>query len=228
MAAADLGIRVICVRIGIVLAPDGGALARMLAPFRMGVGGRLGGGRQSMPWVHIKDVAGMMLHASGNERISGPMNAVAPCPVTNLDFTRALAHAVHRPAVLPVPRTALRIAFGEFSDVLIASQRVVSARGRTKRLCVRPSQPQQRAQRLDDRNVAARRVSLTMSRTYRLEQSQFIPRPLPRWPRSPSPAGQSFAHRRSSQPRFQHRPIALNPRCSDSGKRLAPRFAYRL
>jgi uncharacterized protein len=124
MAASQLGIRVVCVRIGIVLAPGGGALARMLTPFRMGVGGRLGSGRQWMPWIHIKDVAGIMLHASRNNEINGPMNAVAPHSVTNVDFTRALAHAVHRPALLPVPRAALRLAFGELSDILIASQRV--------------------------------------------------------------------------------------------------------
>ena len=124
MAASQLGIRVVCVRIGIVLAPGGGALARMLTPFRMGVGGRLGSGRQWMPWIHIKDVAGIMLHASRNNEINDPINAVAPSPVTNADFTRALAHAVHRPALLPVPRAALRLAFGELSDILIASQRV--------------------------------------------------------------------------------------------------------
>jgi len=124
MAAEQLGIRVVCVRIGIVLAPDGGALAAMLTPFRMGMGGRLGNGRQWMPWVHIRDVAGVMLHASRNDAIRGPMNAVAPRPVTNGDFTRALAHAVHRPAVLPLPRVALRLALGEVSNVLIASQRV--------------------------------------------------------------------------------------------------------
>jgi uncharacterized protein len=124
MAAAQLGIRVICVRIGVVLAPGGGALARMITPFRLGIGGRLASGRQWMPWIHIKDVAGIMLHASRNEEINGPMNAVAPRPVSNLDFTRALAHAVHRPALLPVPRAVLRIAFGELSEILIASQRV--------------------------------------------------------------------------------------------------------
>jgi uncharacterized protein len=124
MAAAQVGIRVVCVRIGVVLAPGGGALARMLTTFRMGLGGRLGSGRQWMPWVHIKDVAGIMQHASRNDGIRGPVNAVAPHPVTNLDFTRALARAVHRSALLPVPRAALRIALGEFSDILLASQRV--------------------------------------------------------------------------------------------------------
>jgi uncharacterized protein len=124
MAAEQLGIRVACVRIGIVLAPGGGALAAMLTPFRMGMGGRLGSGRQWMPWVHIKDLVGLMLHASRKEATRGPINAVAPRPVTNVDFTRTLANAVHRPALLPVPRIALRLALGESSDILIASQRV--------------------------------------------------------------------------------------------------------
>ena len=88
------------------------------------MGGRLGSGRQWMPWIHIKDMAGIALHASRNEEINGPMNAVEHRPVTNVDFTRALAHALHRPALLPVPRIALRFAFGELSDILIASQRV--------------------------------------------------------------------------------------------------------
>jgi uncharacterized protein (TIGR01777 family) len=124
MVAEQLGVRVVCVRIGIVLAPGGGALATMLTPFRMGIGGRLGSGRQWMPWVHIKDLAGAMLHASRNDAIRGPMNGVAPRPVTNADFTRALANAVRRPALLPVPRIALRLALGEVSDILLASQRV--------------------------------------------------------------------------------------------------------
>jgi len=125
MAAERLGIRVVCLRVAIVLAPSGEALAGMLTPFRMGVGGRLGNGRQWMPWVHIKDMVGLLLHASRNEGIRGPMNGVAPRPVTNADFTRALAHAVHRPAILPMPRVALRLAFGEVSDILIASQKVL-------------------------------------------------------------------------------------------------------
>lgn len=97
MAAEKFGIRVVCVRIGIVLAPGGGALGRMLTPFRLGVGGRLGTGRQWMPWIHIEDVAGIMLHASRNDEIRGPMNAVAPRPVTNLYFTRSLALSIGQP-----------------------------------------------------------------------------------------------------------------------------------
>ncbi len=124
-AAVELGIRVVCARIGMVLAPGGGALAAMLTPFRLGLGGRLGGGRQWMSWVHVDDVAGLWLHAARTESLRGPMNAVGPAPVTNADFTRALAGALHRPALLPVPSLALRTAFGDLAEVLTASQRVL-------------------------------------------------------------------------------------------------------
>ncbi|MBK6847766.1 MAG: TIGR01777 family protein [Proteobacteria bacterium] len=125
LAAEALGIRVVCVRIGIVLAQGGGALARMLTPFKLGAGGRLGSGKQWMPWIHLDDVVGVLVHASRTAAVRGAINAVSPHPVTNAEFTRALGHAVHRPAFLPVPKTALRIAFGELSEVLLASQRVL-------------------------------------------------------------------------------------------------------
>jgi uncharacterized protein (TIGR01777 family) len=97
----------------------------MLTPFKSGAGGRLGSGKQWMPWIHIDDVVGVILHASRTAAARGAMNAVSPHPVTNAEFTRALGHAVHRPALLPVPKTALRIAFGEMSEVLMASQRAL-------------------------------------------------------------------------------------------------------
>lgn len=125
MAAEKLGIRVVCVRIGVVVAPGGGALAQMLIPFKIGFGGRLGSGMQWMPWVHIDDVIGMLLHAGRRDEIRGPMNAVSSHPVTNSEFTRGLAQALHRPALLAVPKTALRLAFGEMSEILLASQRVL-------------------------------------------------------------------------------------------------------
>lgn len=124
-AAERLGVRVVTARLGMVLAPKGGALDRMLPPFRLGVGGKLGNGRQWMPWVHLDDVIGLLLHAAQNQALSGPMNVVAPEPVTNAVLTRELGRALARPAVLTVPRTALRIAFGELSQVLLSSKRVL-------------------------------------------------------------------------------------------------------
>jgi hypothetical protein len=125
MAAERLGIRVVCVRIGLVMSTAGGALAKMLPPFRLGAGGRLGSGRQWMPWIHIDDLVGILLHAGRSEALRGPVNGVVPAPVTNAAFTLALARAVRRPAVLPMPAFALNVAFGEMSGMLMASQRVM-------------------------------------------------------------------------------------------------------
>ena len=124
-AAAELGVRVVSVRIGVVLSPTGGALEKMLPAFRWGVAGRLGDGKQWMPWVHVDDVVGCLRFAAENEAARGALNAASPNPVTNTDFTRALAKALHRPAFLPVPRAALAVAFGEMSEVLLGSQRVL-------------------------------------------------------------------------------------------------------
>jgi uncharacterized protein (TIGR01777 family) len=124
VAAAALGIRVVCARFGLVLAERGGALARMLTPFRMGVGGKLGNGRQWMSWVHVDDAAGLTLHAAREASIQGPLNVVSPEPVTNLEFTRALGRVLGRPTLMSVPGAALRIAFGELGQVLLGSQRV--------------------------------------------------------------------------------------------------------
>jgi len=128
MAAKSLGLRVVCVRIGVVLGREGGALARMLTPFRMGVGGRLGSGKQWMPWVAMEDVVGIFLHAQSSPEVEGPLNAVAPTPATNAEFTQVLGRAVHRPAILPVPALALRLALGEMAGVLLSSQKVVPRR----------------------------------------------------------------------------------------------------
>ena len=124
--AERYGVRVVLARLGLVLAPNGGALARMLPPFKLGVGGKLGDGRQWMPWVHLSDVVGLLLHAARDERLRGPMNVVGPEPVTNAELTRALGHVLGRPTVFAVPRLALRVAFGELSEVLFASQRVIA------------------------------------------------------------------------------------------------------
>jgi uncharacterized protein (TIGR01777 family) len=125
LRAASLGIRVVTARIGLVLGPSGGALARMLTPFKLGLGGRLSSGRQWMPWVHLDDLVGLLLHAAGNAAISGAMNAVGPAPVTNREFTETLATVLNRPAIFPVPAFAIRLMFGEVADVLLGSQRVL-------------------------------------------------------------------------------------------------------
>jgi hypothetical protein len=122
-AATALGMRVAVIRIGMVLDPAGGALARLLLPFRMGVGGRLGSGQQWTSWIHLADLAEQVRFAVDNP-VAGVWNGVAPVPVTNRDFTRELARALHRPAILPVPGLALKAIFGEMSEVLLASQRV--------------------------------------------------------------------------------------------------------
>lgn len=124
-AAADLGVRVVSVRIGIVMGPGGGALQDLLPMFRLGLGGPLGSGRQWMPWVHIDDLVAIFLHAAQHDNLSGPVNGTAPNPVTNKQFTKALARALHRPAFLPVPYFALRVGLGEFAKVLFDSQRAV-------------------------------------------------------------------------------------------------------
>jgi uncharacterized protein len=122
--AADLGLRVVCVRTGIALDPRGGALARMLTPFRMGVGGRLGSGRQWMSWIHLADLV-ELFRLAVEKPIEGPLNGVAPFPVSNAEFTRELTSALHRPALFPVPPIALRLLFGEMAGVLLDSQRVI-------------------------------------------------------------------------------------------------------
>jgi hypothetical protein len=123
LAAEALGMRVVRVRTGVVLDAHGGALQRMLPPFRMGLGGRLGSGRQWMSWIHLEDLEGLFQLAVEHP-VRGPLNGVAPHAVTNLDFTRELARALRRPAVFPIPEFALRLLFGEMADVLLASQRV--------------------------------------------------------------------------------------------------------
>jgi uncharacterized protein (TIGR01777 family) len=127
-AAASLGLRVVKARIGLVLAPEGGALARMAPPFRLGVGGKLGDGRQWMSWIHADDVVGLLLLAAERDDIQGPLNLVGPEPAQNEAFTHALGRVLGRPTVLSVPRAALRIAFGELGGVLLESQRVLPAR----------------------------------------------------------------------------------------------------
>jgi uncharacterized protein (TIGR01777 family) len=118
--------RVACIRTGIVLDPRGGALKQMLPPFQMGAGGRLGSGRQWMPWIHLADLASLYRFVVENP-LRGPINGVAPNAVRNEEFTRELGKALHRPAVFPVPMFALKALYGEMADVLLHSQRVIPA-----------------------------------------------------------------------------------------------------
>jgi uncharacterized protein len=122
--AAEIGMRVVKLRIGFVLGKDGGALAQMVPAFRAFVGGRLGSGKQWMPWIHVSDVAAMFVHAVEND-ISGVWNATAPNPVTNADFTREMGHVLGRPAMIPVPLFALTLAFGELGRYMLDSSRVI-------------------------------------------------------------------------------------------------------
>lgn len=119
------GIRTVLLRIGIVLGKDGGALKKMLLPFRLGLGGPLGNGRQWMSWIANDDLAGLIIHAIQCDSIAGPLNGTAPEPVTNRDFSKALGRSLGRPAFMPMPGFALRLLVGEFADILLTGQRVV-------------------------------------------------------------------------------------------------------
>jgi uncharacterized protein (TIGR01777 family) len=123
--AEALGIRVVSLRFGVVLGKVGGALAKMLPPFKLGVGGRLASGQQWMSWIHVDDVIGLIQFSLENSAARCPMNATSPHPVTNAEFTRDLAAALHRPAIFPVPRFALKTLFGEMAEVILGSQRVI-------------------------------------------------------------------------------------------------------
>jgi uncharacterized protein len=124
--AAELGMRVACIRTGIVLGADGGALARLLPIFKLGLGGVVASGKQWNSWIHIDDVVGIYLLAI--DRGQGALNATAPEPVRNVDFTSSLASALHRPACLPVPAFALHALFGEGASILTTGQRVLPER----------------------------------------------------------------------------------------------------
>ena len=123
--AENFGIRVVSVRVGIVLGRDGGALPLMLLPFKLGIGGRLGNGKQYMSWIHIDDLVNIFLFVARHPEIRGPVNGVVPYPSTNRDFTATLASVLHRPAFLHVPGVVLKAALGEFGEVLLSSQKVV-------------------------------------------------------------------------------------------------------
>jgi uncharacterized protein (TIGR01777 family) len=128
-AASGAGIRVVLLRTGLVLAKEGGALAKMVTPFKLGVGGRIGSGRQYMSWIDLDDEVNVILHCIQNESMQGPVNSAGPSAVTNAEFTRTLGRALSRPAVLPLPAFAARAMFGEMADaLLLSSQRVEPTR----------------------------------------------------------------------------------------------------
>ena len=127
--AEDMGIRTVLLRTGIVLSKNGGALATMLTPFKLGVGGVVGSGKQWMSWVSLDDVVAIINFVLENEEIHGPVNAVAPNPVTNAEFTKALGKELYRPTILPLPEFAVKLVFGEMGDALLLdSTRVVPKR----------------------------------------------------------------------------------------------------
>ncbi|MCA9505024.1 MAG: TIGR01777 family oxidoreductase [Myxococcales bacterium] len=126
--ARELSVRVVSLRIGVVLARDGGALALMRVPFSLGLGGRLGDGRQYFPWIHLDDLVAAILFGLDHDQLEGPINGVAPEAVRNADLTRTLARVLHRPAFLPVPAFAVRALMGELAGELLESRRVVPAR----------------------------------------------------------------------------------------------------
>jgi uncharacterized protein (TIGR01777 family) len=124
--AEAVGIRTVILRFAVILSAKGGALARMVLPFKLGAGGRLGSGQQWMSWVGLEDVVEIVRAAISHEQMRGPVNVAAPGPVQNVEFTRVLARVLHRPAIFPAPAFALRIALGEMADaLLLASQRVI-------------------------------------------------------------------------------------------------------
>jgi len=124
--AAEAGIRTVQLRIGIMLSMQGGALKQMVRPFRFGLGGIIGNGQQYWSWVALEDVVGAVQHALTHDGLSGPVNVVSPNPVTNIDFTRAIAQVVHRPALFPLPPFAVRLFFGQMGEeLMLASARVL-------------------------------------------------------------------------------------------------------
>lgn len=127
-AAEDLGLRVVLTRTGVVLDSGGGALAKMLPPFKAGIGGPVGSGRQYVPWIHLADEVGGLLYVLDHDTAVGPVNLTAPTPVTNRDFSKALGRALHRPAVMPVPAAAIKLLYGEMAEIVLEGQRAIPQR----------------------------------------------------------------------------------------------------
>jgi uncharacterized protein len=129
-AAEELGVRVVRLRTAVVLDKDGGALAKMLPFFRLGIGGPVAGGRQYLPWIHVDDLVAMYVAALDRPDWSGPVNAAAPDPPTNREFSRALGRALRRPAFAPVPAFAIRLLYGEMAEIVVHGRRAVPDRAR--------------------------------------------------------------------------------------------------
>ena len=125
LEAQSLGIRTVCPRIGIVMSTKGGALVKMLTPFKLGVGGPVGSGRQWMPWVHIDDLVAILRYAIERDDLEGPVNAMAPNPARNAELSKSLGRALRRPAILPAPGFALKLVFGDMSEILLEGQRAL-------------------------------------------------------------------------------------------------------
>jgi hypothetical protein len=125
LRAREFGLRVVTPRIATVLGREGGAMPKMLAPFRLGLGGKFGDGRQWMSWIHIDDLLRLLLFAVENQKVTGALNASSPRPVTNAEFTRTLAAALRRPAILPIPKIALKLVLGQMANLFFDSLRVL-------------------------------------------------------------------------------------------------------
>jgi uncharacterized protein (TIGR01777 family) len=131
-AASELGVRVVNVRTAVVLDAGGGALGKMLPFFRLGIGGPVAGGRQYLPWIHADDIVGIYLAALDDQAWIGPVNAAAPDPPTNREFSRALGRALHRPAIAPIPALAVRLLYGDMAEIVTAGHRVIPARAQER------------------------------------------------------------------------------------------------
>lgn len=133
LTAESLGMRVAIVRTGLVVAPDGGFLGKMLLPFKMGLGGPISDGQQYMPWIHIDDICRLFLFLAENPRLTGVFNGTAPRPVTNQQFSEALAETLHRPAFFRVPACALKLSMGEMAGLLLGGQRAIPEKAQAER-----------------------------------------------------------------------------------------------
>ena len=132
LEATELGIRTVLLRTGVVLSSEGGALAKMLPPFKAGVGGPVAGGEQFVPWIHIDDIVGLILAAiDGDDSWSGPLNATAPVPVTNKQLSKALGRALHRPSIAPVPAFAIKLLYGEMSEIVTTGQNAIPSQAQS-------------------------------------------------------------------------------------------------